>query len=103
MPRQPDSKHRHLQPSRDLHIHYRQGNRNSRAPFQHLVQATVQRIVIILFIAVKSQLLKQITLRGFDEIAAVVEIPESVSQARRQFIEPVEKRFGFELRVLNSG
>ena len=83
MPRQPDAEHRHLQPPGDLHIHHRERDRDSGAAFQHLIQAAVQRIVIILLIAVKAQLLEQIALRGFDEVAAVVEIAQPVSQAAR--------------------
>ena len=55
MARQADPEYRHMETTRDFHVHHRQRDRNARPALQHLVQATVQRVEEISFVTVETQ------------------------------------------------
>ena len=51
----------------------------------------------------KAEFAEEITLRGLDKIAAVVEIAQPVAQLGGQFIQAVEPRIGLKARRIDGG
>ncbi len=102
MTRQIDPEHRHRQAPPDLHIQHGQRDGDAGAPFEHLIQATVAWVEEILLVAMEAQLSEQIALRGLDEVSAIVEVAQPVSEARSEFIQLVQKRLRRQIRELDG-
>ena len=69
--RQTYPEHGFCKPPRNLHVHHRERNRYAKPPRQHIIEATVARIVIIGFISTKAQFLEEVLVHGRDKSGAI--------------------------------
>ena len=51
----------------------------------------------------EAEFAEEVALRGFDEIAAVVEIAQAVAELGGEFVQPVEPGFGFQAGRVDGG
>src|SRR4051812_38232113 len=66
--------------ARNLDVHNRQRNRDADALGEHLIQATVSRMVILLLVALKSEFLEQIVVHRVNELLATCSWTEPLTQ-----------------------
>lgn len=77
---QPDAENRPRQAARDLQIHRRQANGDAGASGEHMIQATVARIVVIVRISLKSELAEKVFVGACYVIGAAGAFAQSPGQ-----------------------
>jgi hypothetical protein len=102
MPGQPDAEHGLPQPAGDLYVDQAQRNRQTRPRGQHLIQATVRRVVVVAGVASKAQLAEQVTVGERDKRRTRRAL-DARRQVRGQRIQDGQIRLDIDLGVLDGG